>query len=134
MIFNYEKKYAFAEVDSILDWLGEEYKNKIPKKLLQNIKAGKKFGYRPEIDFEKPIENQIRQETKNIIAYLNYNYWLVDEESKKMLKKKIQENEKVEKERKRLERLKEIEIKAKLSREGTVTDSINKRLKENEGE
>ena len=29
MEFNYEKKYAYAEVDYILKWLGEEYINKV---------------------------------------------------------------------------------------------------------
>ena len=72
MELNYEKRYAYSEVEVILDWLGESYINKVPKRILRTIKEEKKFGYIPEIDFTKSIENQIRQETKNMIAYLKW--------------------------------------------------------------
>jgi len=129
MELNYEKRYAYAEVDCILKWLGEEYTNKIPNKILQMIKAEKKFGYRPELDFTRPLVEQVRQETKNIIAYLNYNYWLANQEEKKMIENAIKENSKREKEKKKEERMKEIERKAQIMNKSTVSASIEDALK-----
>ncbi len=131
MEFNYEKRYAYAEVECILNWLGEEYINKIPKKILQTIKAEKKFAYRPQIDFTKPIEGQIRQETKNMIAYLNCTYWLKDKEKKRKIEETIKENAKREKEKNKEQRMKEIEMKAQRIGNTTVTASIDKALQEN---
>ena len=132
MELNYEKKYAYAEVESILNWLGEEYINKIPKKLLQTIKSEKKFGYRPEIDFTKPVENQIRKETKNIIAYLSYTYWTNSEKEKQQIKSKIERNAELEREKRKQERMLEIQKRAKMMGNTTVTASIDKALRENQ--
>ena len=129
MELNYEKRYAYAEVDCILKWLGEEYINKIPNKIIQLIKAEKKIGYRPELDFTKPLSEQVRQETKNIIAYLNYNYWLTSQEEKKLIENAIKENSKKEKEKKTQERMKEIERKAQIMNQSTVSESIENALK-----
>ena len=131
MEFNYEKRYAYAEVEAILNWLGENYINKIPAKLIRIIKNEKKFAYRPKIDFSKPLETQVRQETKNIIAYLNLNYWLEDEKEKKAIKEAIKENAKKEKEKRKLERMQEIEEKARTASTSTVTASIDKALRKN---
>lgn len=131
MELNYEKKYAYAEVESILNWLGEEYINKIPKKMLKTIKREKKFAYRPNIDFTKPIENQIRQETKNIIAYLSYAYWTNSKKEKEQIKAKVEENAKKEKEKKRLARMQEIQKRARSVGSTTVTASIDQALREN---
>lgn len=129
MELNYEKRYAYAEVECILKWLGESYINKIPNKILQTIKDEKKFAYRPEIDFSKPIENQVRQQTKNIIAYLNYNFWLTEEKEKRNLENAIKDNAKKEKEKKKMERMKEIEQKSKLVNKSTISASIEEALK-----
>lgn len=131
MELNYEKRYAYAEVEEILNWLGENYIKKVPQKILRTIKEEKKFGYRPEIDFTKPIENQIRQETKNIIAYLDLNFWETNENEKQLKKEVIAQNAKEEKERKRQERMREMEIKARIASTGTVTSSIDNALKQN---
>lgn len=131
MELNYEKRYAFAEVETILKWLGEEYINKLPKRILRAIKEQKKFAYTPEIDFNKPIENQIRQETKNIIAYLNYMYWTKDKEERNKIKEVIKINEKKEREMRRKERLEEIQRRAKIQSDSTVTGSIDKALQQN---
>lgn len=130
MELNYEKKYAYAELESILNWLGEEYTSKIPNKILRTIKQEKKFAYRPELDFSKPLESQVRQETKNMIAYLTCTYWLKDENEKAQIQEAIKENQRKIKEQKRLERQKEIEMKAKIAGKNTVTGSIDQALKE----
>lgn len=131
MSLNEEKRYAYAEVYCILNWLGEEYINKLPKKILKTIKEEKKYRYKPEIDFNKSLENQVRQETKNIIAYLNYTYWLKDNSEKKKIEEAIKENSRREKEKRRIEQMKENAKRMQLKSETTLTDSINKALSEN---
>lgn len=131
MELNYEKRYAYAELECILNWLGEEYSNKIPKRILRTIKEEKKFAYKPQIDFKKPLENQIRQETKNMIAYLNCTYWLKDKEKKKEIEEAIKKNAEREKEKNRELRKREIEMKAQGLGNTTVTASIDKALREN---
>ena len=102
MDLNYNKRYAYAEVYSILNWLGDEYKRKVPKNLLQLFKLERKFGYDPEIDFNKPLTEQVRQETKNIIAYLQYSCWLDNDYKKAELKARVDENARRVKEEKKM--------------------------------
>jgi len=108
MNINFENKYAYAEVYEILNWLGDEYKRKVPRNLLTLFKEEKKFGYRPKLDFNKPLSDQVRQETKNIIAYLEYSCWLEDEKKKEILKSKVTINsdrrKQIEREKRKLER------------------------------
>ena len=127
MNLNYEKRYAYAEVECILEWLGNDFIEKIPKKLLRRLKEEKKFGYKPQIDFTKPLEAQIRQETKNIIAYLNCKYWLKSSEEKEKIEKRIEENSKIEKEKQKIERMKEIRKRAQImnqNREGNFAETL----------
>ena len=35
----------------------DEYKRKIPKNLLQLFKLERKFGYEPELDFNRPLND-----------------------------------------------------------------------------
>ena len=117
MNINYNNKYAYAEVWTILEHLGDDYKNKVPKNFLRLFKDERKFGYRPEIDFSKPLNTQVRQETKNIIAFLEYKYWLEDETKKAQLKAKIDEN--VAK-RKESEKLLKMQQRANTSPDGQL--------------
>ncbi len=102
MDLNFNKRYAYAEVYSILNWLGDEYKRKVPKNLLQLFKLERKFGYDPELDFNKPLIDQVRQETKDIIAYLQYSCWLENDQKKAELKAQVEENARRVKEEKRI--------------------------------
>ena len=111
MDLNFNKRYAYAEVYSILNWLGDEYKRKVPRNLLQLFKLERKFGYDPELDFSKPLNDQVRQETKNIIAYLQYSCWLENDQKKAELKAKVEENARRVKEEKRMLRMQRNEIR-----------------------
>ncbi len=112
MDLNFNKRYAYSEVYSILNWLGDDYKRKVPQNLLQIFKLERKFGYDPEIDFTKPLVDQVRQETKDIIAYLQYSCWLEDENEKRALKEQIEENARRVKEERKIKRLREREARA----------------------
>ncbi len=106
MNINFNNKYAYAEIWAILEHLGEEYKRKVPKNLLKLFKDERKFGYRPEIDFNKPLSTQVRQETKNILAYLEYSCWLEDENKKAFLRATVNKNSEIRKAREKEEKAK----------------------------
>ncbi len=111
MNLNYNKRYAYAEDYKILNWLGDDYKRKIPKNLLQLFKLERKFGYEPDLDFSRPLNDQVRQETKNIIAYLQYSCWLEDDAEKADLKAIVEENARRVKEEKRILKAQEVAAK-----------------------
>ncbi len=110
---NYYNKYAYAEVWAILNWLGDDYKRKVPKNLLRLFKDERKFGYDPQIDFSKELGPQVRQETKNIIAYLNYSCWIENDSKKRLLKKAVEENHQIRKEKERIQKEKEKALRRK---------------------
>jgi len=128
MEINYNKKYAYAEVWAILNWLGDDYKRKVPKNLLRLFKEERKFGYDPQIDFSKDLRSQVKQETKNIIAYLNYSCWLEDDEKKEKLKKAIEVNSAKRKEKERIQKEKEKAIRRQ-NGNVSVNAQIDKALK-----
>lgn len=93
MSLDYEKKYAYTEAYEIIKWLGKEYEEKLPRKVFESIKLERRLDYKPQIDFSKPTaEWKLREETKNIIAYLNLNFWCKDENVKAKIREKIAQN------------------------------------------
>ena len=111
MNINYNNKYAYAEDWEILKWLGDDYIRKVPQNILNLFKSERKFGYDPQIDFTKDLSSQVRQETKNIIAYLNYSCWLTDDAKKEKLKSIAQSNSKIREEREKIQKEKERAIR-----------------------
>ena len=100
-------------METIVDYMGEEYKKKLPLKILRKIVDEKKYGYKPDFDFSKPLAPQVtRQETKNLIAYLYLNYWCDNEEDKNMVLAQIEKNKAKQKEIDEQNRQEEIKRKA----------------------
>ena len=88
-------KEAYAEVDTILDLMDEEYSSAIPKKLRKVFKELKDMDYKKEIVSDKPLEEQnLKRETITLLAILNYNYWCTDEARKKELMQTYVDNDK----------------------------------------
>ena len=97
-------KKAYSEVDEFLEILGNDYKSKIPEKLLNYIKEEKDESYKKEISIYVPIyEQHLMNETLQIIAFLNLKYWCIDENEKNRLINAYEKNRR-EKEKIKLEK------------------------------
>ena len=77
---------AYAEVSYVLDILGNKYKDKIPKKILDCIYKNKNNNY--IFDENTDIQKiKFNRNTLIIISILNLKYWEKDENEIKRLKK-----------------------------------------------
>ena len=86
---------AYAEVDTILNFMDKEYISEIPEKLRNMFREKKAKDYIKNIVPSKPLEEQeLKDETLSILAVLNYNYWCKDENEKEKLLKLYADNEK----------------------------------------
>ena len=75
---------AYAEIDTILNYMDESYINQIPLKVRNTFKELKSKTYIKDIDPSIPLENQnLKRETITLLSVLNYNYWCTDENRKK---------------------------------------------------
>lgn len=87
MEFSINEKKAFKEVNEIIDIMGEKYKNKVPKKLLEVLKNGEDINYITKIKKDVPFEKQeISRTALILLSYINRNYWLEKEEEKQKIK------------------------------------------------
>lgn len=87
-------KNAYAEVEQILNFLGEPYKQKVPKKLITLFKEKKNANHRILIDSNVKIEDiKLSRTTLIIISILNLKYWEKDLDKKEKLKKIYDANE-----------------------------------------
>jgi len=83
-------KESYSEVYEIINFLGDEYIKKIPKKLYEFIENNRDKEYKPNFnkkDVESLNEKSISRKAVAIIAFLNLNYWEEDEEKKEKLEK-----------------------------------------------
>ncbi len=93
-----EINHVCYEVKSYLDFLGNEYIEKIPKKLYANINDGaNKYiseNHGRIIDFTfSDSKNKLSKEARALIYQLDYNYFS-DEAEKKELRSFLNQNEK----------------------------------------
>lgn len=86
-----QEKEAISEVLEILDYMDEEYKNKLPSKFLKFLQENKDNNYKKHININKNINSQItKSKTKALLGVIFYNFWCNEEERKefeKLLKK-----------------------------------------------
>lgn len=88
-------KEAYAEVYYIICLLEEEFRNKLPNELIKFFEREKSEEIEDIINPNIPLEEQnLLQETINILAMLKLNYWCFDENEKQDLIKLLDENEK----------------------------------------
>ena len=85
-----KKNTLYSEVYSFLVVLGEQYINKLPSKLFEHIKNEAKETI--TIDMDKDIYEQLSKEAITFISVLNLDYW-VDENERKRLVALYKDNE-----------------------------------------
>ena len=85
---------AYKEIGQILNLLGNEYKAKIPPKVLTLFEQNETLEYGEIDDWYNRIENgQISRNALVILSILNIKYW-ANEEEKQQLQAIYDENEK----------------------------------------
>ena len=89
-----ENKEAYVEVLEILKHMDKKYVDKIPAELIDFFNRNVSKEYEFSLDKTIPFEEQkLKETTINILAMLNYHYWCEDEEHKRYLLNKYNENE-----------------------------------------
>lgn len=86
---------VYSEVDFILENLDEEYRNKVPKKLLDIIKSKKIKYYEPKININSSLyEQNVERDTLVLLTMIYYNCWCENDEEKKELLQILMDNRK----------------------------------------
>lgn len=85
---------AYAEIIEILDNMSYEDKNKIPKKIYDFFLEKSNKNYVRHLDKSKTLYDQeIREDTKEILAILLINYWCETVDKKNQLLTLFRDNE-----------------------------------------
>lgn len=88
-------RIAYAQIDSFIDLLPEKEKMKIPNELIELFRKEKDNEITKKLSLDTPIEEQdLIDETWNLIAFLYLKYLCEDEEEKKELEEIYEENDK----------------------------------------
>lgn len=86
-------KRVYSEVYCIIILLEESYRKRIPEKLLDFFDKERDVNYTISINSNKPLEEQnLLQDTINILAMLKLKYWCEDSKEKRKLMKLLTEN------------------------------------------
>lgn len=95
---------AYSEVCTILNMLEDEYRERVPKNIIDFFEEERDKEYNPIIDVNIPLEKQnLKRKTIVLLAILNLNYWCDSEEEKQEILDSFAKNEE-------LKRLKEKEL------------------------
>ncbi len=95
---NYHK--AYKEVIEILKYLPKESVNKIPKTIIETFEKKQKKDYVFNIDINKTFEEQnLLEETKDILAIIFRDYWATPYQREKIQEKEKYERQKIEEEK-----------------------------------
>lgn len=93
MIMN--RNNSYVEILEILKYMDKIYIDKIPQKLIQFFEENKAKDYEFEYNSTLELDKQnLNDNTLALLAMLNLNYWCENEEHKKELISKYNENEK----------------------------------------
>lgn len=81
-------KKAYADIYYILRSLEEKYRKKVPEGVVKFFRENAEPHYLSRIDLTKPLtEQEISEETEQLICLLNLEYWCTPEEKQELLKK-----------------------------------------------
>ena len=88
---------AYKEVLEVLKYMSEEDVNKLPKDMILTFETKQDKSHIFEIDVNKSIEEQnLLEETKDILANIFRDYWATEEKREKIIARENFEREKQE--------------------------------------
>ena len=91
---NIRTKEIYSEVYQVLNLLGNEYIDKLPKSLFNMLEEKRDINYEPKYTDDLPLNKQnIKKETLSIIALLHLNYWCENANEKNELNQMFKNNE-----------------------------------------
>ena len=91
---NIKTKEIYSEVYQVLNLLGNEYIDRLPKSLFNMLEEKRNINYEPKYTEGLPLNKQnIKKETLSIIALLHLNYWCENVNEKKELSQMFKNNE-----------------------------------------
>ena len=89
-----DTKQIFSEVDGVLNMMGQEYINLIPKKLYELIEDNKDKNIKNSYKIEIPLtEQKISKEAISMICLIHYNYWCKTQEERNQINNILLYNE-----------------------------------------
>ena len=89
-----DTKQIFSEVDGVLNMMGQEYINLIPKKLYELIEDNKDKNIKNSYKSEIPLtEQKISKEAISMICLIHYNYWCKTQEERNQINNILLYNE-----------------------------------------
>lgn len=87
-------KRAYSELYAILQMLGKEYIDRIPRKIYKVIESRKDDTYNPVYnDMEEVLEGRVKRKTVSMLALLDYNYFSTTETDRMYMRYILEENE-----------------------------------------
>ena len=85
---------AYSEVYAFMNTIGQEYINKVPKRIYEKIRNNRDKSYNPIYNKNQTMtKDSISKEALSLIAGLNLQYWCEDEKEKQRLKNIYAQNE-----------------------------------------
>ncbi len=84
---------VYSEVYGVLNAIDEEYRRKVPKKMIELITKNKDNSMKIRYDMTMPLtEQNISKEALSMIALIHLNYWCENEQEKAELNRIFKEN------------------------------------------
>lgn len=97
---NFQK--AYREVFEILKYMPEEDVKKIPNEIILTFKAKMDKNYKFELDVRKELEEQnLLEETKDILANLARDYWTTPEQKQQIIAMENEERRIIEEDKRK---------------------------------
>lgn len=90
---------AFAETYDIIKHSNNDIQSKISPKFMSLLMSAKDNSYRVNIDYEKPLDEQIQHETKVVLGIIYRDYLCTPEKRQELIRNETELLERIEKEK-----------------------------------
>lgn len=92
-------RVAFAETYDIIKHSNNDIQSKISPKFMNLLMSAKDNLYRVNIDYEKPLDEQIQHETKVVLGIIYRDYLCTPEKRRELIRNETELLERIEKEK-----------------------------------